>query len=159
MNETGAIFKCPLDANKPCYPYNFDLYGNVRVENTEIAYNSEKKDYQMLGAAMDGLGSESDRFVVCGPKLKADLEESLHYLLHGICYWVSETNSDKPNNVRKITPLRQRDMQIFPDRGLNHYYYMYGESGFSVHVTDNNEEIIIGAPGIFNWKGEKFAIN
>lgn len=30
---------------------------------------------------------------------------------------------------------------------------MYGEQGISVHVTANNEEILIGAPGIFTWKG------
>jgi FG-GAP repeat len=30
---------------------------------------------------------------------------------------------------------------------------MYGQSGFSVHVTDDNEEILIGCPGILNWKG------
>lgn len=129
------------------------MLGNTNVENTEDAYNSEKKDYQMLGATMDGHGSESDRFVACGPKLKGDIEYNGHYLLHGICYWVTETNSMQPSNVRKIIPLRQRKLQIFQQDHLNHYYFMYGESGFSVHVTDNNEEIIIGAPGIFNWKG------
>ena len=30
---------------------------------------------------------------------------------------------------------------------------MYGEGGISVHVTDNNEEVLIGAPGVMNWKG------
>lgn len=30
---------------------------------------------------------------------------------------------------------------------------MYGEQGISVHITANNEEILIGAPGIFTWKG------
>ncbi len=107
----------------------------------------------MLGAAMDGHGSESDRFVACGPKLIGDIEQAGHYLLHGVCYWVTDTNSVQPTNVRKIAPLRQRDLQIFKMDDLNHYYFMYGESGFSVHVTDNNEEIIIGAPGVFNWKG------
>lgn len=30
---------------------------------------------------------------------------------------------------------------------------MYGEQGISVHITENNEEILIGAPGVFEWKG------
>lgn len=155
VNETGVIYKCTLAGDQACHPYHFDLDGNTRIENTESDYNSEKKDFQMLGAAMDGHDSEKDRFVVCAPKLKADVEEADHYLLHGTCYWVSDTESMQPSGVRKVTPLRQRKLQTLPsdDGKLNHYYYIYGESGFSVHVTDNNEEIIIGCPGVFNWRG------
>ena len=152
VNETGAVYKCSLET-QTCYPYNFDMMGNTHVENQDLAYNSEKKDYQMLGASMDGLGSESDRFVVCAPKLIANLEASEHYLLHGICYWVADTESEQPKGIRTITPLRLRNLQIFPDNGSNHYYYMYGEQGFAVHISDNNEEILMGAPGVFNWKG------
>lgn len=155
VEETGAIFKCNFEDEQPCHPYHFDVNGNTRVENTDLAYNSEKKDFQMLGAAMDGHESEFDRFVVCAPKLKADVEESDHYLLHGICYWVSGTNSSQPSGVRQIIPLRQRSLQTVPGESsaVNHYFYIYGESGFSVHVSDNNEEIVIGCPGILNWRG------
>jgi FG-GAP repeat len=155
VNETGAIFKCNFEDDQQCHPYHFDLNGNTRVENSDSDYNSEKKDHQMLGATMDGHGSESDKFVVCAPKLKADVEEADHYLLHGTCYWVSDTNSTQPSGVRQITPLKQRKLQTLPseDGKLNHYYYIYGESGFSVHITDDSEEIIIGCPGIYNWRG------
>lgn len=33
------------------------------------------------------------------------------------------------------------------------YNHMLGEQGISVHLSENNEEILIGAPGIFMWKG------
>lgn len=155
VQETGAVFKCNFVDDQPCHPYHFDVIGNTRIENTESDYNSEKKDFQMLGSAMDGHESELDRFVVCAPKLKADVEEADHYLLHGTCYWVSDTNSTQPSGVRQINPLRQRKFQTLPGEIENqfHYYYIYGESGFSVHITDDNEEIIIGCPGIFNWRG------
>lgn len=157
VEETGAVFKCNFnnDNDQPCHPYHFDTNGNTRIENTESDYNSEKKDFQMLGASMDGHDSEFDRFVVCAPKLKADVEEADHYLLHGTCYWVSETNTTQPSGVRQINPLRQRKLQTLQGDGQDkfHYYYIYGESGFSVHVSDDNEEIIIGCPGIFNWRG------
>lgn len=154
VEETGAVFKCNFQDDQPCHPYHFDLSGNTRIENTESDYNSEKKDFQMLGASMDGHESESDRFVVCAPKLKADVEEADHYLLHGTCYWVADTNSTQPSGVRQINPLRQRKLQTLPGEDDKfHYYYIYGESGFSVHVTEDNEEIIIGCPGIFNWRG------
>lgn len=154
VEETGAVFKCNFEDDQPCHPYHFDLNKNLRVDNTDLAYNSEKKDFQFLGAAMDGHELETDRFVVCAPQLKADLEESDHYLLHGICYWVDNTNSTQPSGVRQIIPLRQRTLQTVPgDNSTNFYYYIYGESGFSVHVSDDNEEIIIGCPGILNWRG------
>lgn len=156
VNETGAIFKCLLDSSQTtqsCFPYHFDTHGNTRVENTDLAYNSEKKDFQMLGFSMDGFEDENDKFVVCAPKLKADLTESDHYLLHGICYWIPSTNSTQPSGIRQIIPLRQRNLQTMQgENGINTYYYIYGESGFSVHVTEN-EEIVIGCPGIYNWRG------
>jgi len=154
VEETGVVYKCNFHDDQPCSPYHFDLNGNTHIENIDLAYNSEKKDGQLLGACMDGHDSEMDRFVVCAPQLKADIEETGHYLLHGICYWVSDTNSTQPSGIRSIIPLRQRSLQtIKGDNNLNHYYYIYGESGFSVHVTDNNEEILIGTPGVFNWRG------
>lgn len=157
VNETGVVYKCNFHDDQPCHPYHFDLIGNTRIENTESDYNSEKKDFQMLGAAMDGHDSESDRFVVCAPKLKADVVEADHYLLHGTCYWVNDTMSIQPSGIRQINPLRQKKQQTLSEKNqditINHYYYIYGESGFSVHVTDDNEEIIIGCPGIFNWRG------
>lgn len=159
VNETGAVFKCNFVDDQPCHPYHFDLSGNTRVENSETEFNSEKKDFQMLGAAMDGHDSEFERFVVCAPKLKADLEERDHYLLHGVCYWVGDTNTLQPSGVRRINPLKQIKLQTWPDgqdefgKDKFIYNYIYGESGFSVHVSDNNEEIIVGCPGIYNWRG------
>lgn len=154
IDEAGVIYKCNLNDEKSCFPYHFDTTGNTNVENTELAYNSEKKDYQMLGASMDGHGSEESRFVVCAPKLIGNVEEANHYLLHGICYWVTDTESSQPSGVRSIIPMRQKNLQTIPSiNGLQHYYYIYGQEGFSVHVTDNNEEILIGAPGVYNWRG------
>lgn len=35
----------------------------------------------------------------------------------------------------------------------DYYYYMYGEQGISVHITEDNEQILIGAPGVSEWRG------
>lgn len=155
VHETGAIYKCDFtDEEQSCYPYHFDTQGNTKVELNDLAYNSEKKDFQMLGFAMDGHESEDDKFVTCAPHLKADLEESNHYLLHGICYWVNSTSSEQPSGVRQINPLRIRNLQTVPiGTNINAYFYIYGQMGFSVHLSDDGNEIIIGAVGIANWKG------
>ena len=54
-----------------------------------------------------------------------------------------------------IAPIGNRFEQVVKDEntGINRYNYMYGEVGLSVHMTDNAEEILMGAPGIWNWKG------
>ncbi|XP_058838521.1 integrin alpha-PS3 [Topomyia yanbarensis] len=150
INETGALYKC-LYGSGECSPFYVDRNGNTNNENEPFAYSSEKKDYQMLGASMDGHGSDGDRFVVCAPKIVTELQD--YYLLHGICYVSDGTESSQPKSVRPIFPLRLKDKQLFKYDGLTHYNYMYGEQGLSVHVTDDNEEILIGAPGVFNWRG------
>lgn len=160
VKEIGLVFKCNLnsDGNNQgnCEPFHFDTVGNTRVENDfsyySNSYESEKKDFQFFGAAMDGHGSETDRFVVCAPKLKADLEQYIdEYYLHGICYFASGTKSSKPSGVQKITPLRAKNLQTVTEKGFS--YYSFGESGFSVHVSDNGKAIVIGCPGIASWRG------
>lgn len=44
-------------------------------------------------------------------------------------------------------------MQLKLRNGNRVYYYSFAQMGLSVHLTENNEEILIGAPGIYTWKG------
>lgn len=76
----------------------------------------------------------------------------MDYYLHGVCYWASSTESSNPEST-KISPLKSEDLQSKIINGKNVYYYWLGEMGFSVHVNDDNNEILMGAPGIHNWKG------
>lgn len=65
INETGAIYKCSLTSAK-CEPFIFDNRGNVNDESSvDGIYQSENKDNQWLGAAIDGNGLETDSIVVC----------------------------------------------------------------------------------------------
>ncbi|XP_053683048.1 integrin alpha-PS3-like [Sabethes cyaneus] len=150
INETGALYKC-LYASGECSPFYVDRNGNTNEEKETFAYSSEKKDYQMLGASMDGHGSDGDRFVVCAPKIVTEVQD--YYLLHGICYDTDGTENSQPKTVRPIFPLRIKDKQLFKHAGATHYNYMYGEQGLSVHVAEHSEEILIGSPGVFNWRG------
>lgn len=167
LRETGEIYKCNL-SNFWCYVYVFDKDGNTRTDNSwSISeHSSENKNFQLLGGAMDGGGSDSDRFVVCAPNLKAvDYDayyEERDYMLHGICYWVEDTVGRDLRSVQKITPLRTINLQLYPvlrkynatfSRYEDDYFYIYGQSGFSVHLSDDQEEIIIGCPGVLNWRG------
>uniref|UniRef100_A0A1A9WWH1 Integrin alpha second immunoglobulin-like domain-containing protein n=1 Tax=Glossina brevipalpis TaxID=37001 RepID=A0A1A9WWH1_9MUSC len=150
VNETGAIYRCSL-TDSTCSPYVFDSNGNRNIEYSEYTYDSEKRDFQWLGGAMDGGVKDTDKLLVCAPRFVAPAPND--YLMHGLCYWINDTLTDIPTNVRKISPLRLKQDQIKEEKGQRVYYYMLAEQGLSAHITANNEEFLIGAPGIHTWKG------
>ncbi|XP_052897352.1 integrin alpha-PS3-like [Anopheles moucheti] len=151
INETGAIYKCSFANASTCVPFRLDRQGDTNYEDyytNHAEIRSEKKEHQMLGATVDGLGSDGAWFVACAPQLKGNVE--IAYLLHGICYLTEGiVRTDEPNNLYKIKPLRVKAQQ----RKYGKYNYMYAEQGFSLHVTDDGDEILIGAPGVMDWRG------
>ncbi|XP_073849058.1 integrin alpha-PS3-like isoform X2 [Musca autumnalis] len=151
INETGAVYRCTFNGTPQCTPYVFEHRGNLNVEDTEYSYDSEKRDFQWMGAAMDGGTSDTDKLIVCAPRFVTPTISE--YLMHGRCYWINDTLSNSPQGVRQISPLRARQDQIRDDDGERYYHYMLAEQGLSVHVTPDNEQFLIGAPGIQTWKG------
>lgn len=162
--EPGAIFKCNFSKNltvESCRDYIFDTSAesnSTRLHENRKVIDSESKDFQLLGFAMDGGGSDNNKFVVCAPHLKAFSEkpkpnETANFYMNGLCSWLPETTSRVPENYTKIAPLRFFDQQNLRDGKISIYNYQFAESGFSVHVTENDENVIIGCPGIYNWKG------
>lgn len=149
VNETGAIYKCSFSAGT-CNPYVFDRLGNEEKVN-EYTFDSQMKDYQWLGASMDGGTRDTDKLIVCAPRFIAPSPRDYH--LHGVCYWVHDTVADQPQNVTRISPLRLKTEQTKTENNLRYYNYILAEQGFSVHASDDNEQFLIGAPGIFTWRG------
>lgn len=65
INETGTIYKCSFNkSTNDCSPFVFDALDNYNEENDQYTFNNEKKDYQWLGASMDGSASDTEKFVV-----------------------------------------------------------------------------------------------
>lgn len=73
--------------------------------------------------------------------------------MHGICYWTSNTTKSEPLDINIIDPFRQSHNAYIWNETEKHFYHKFGELGLSVHITENNEDILIGAPGIYMWKG------
>ncbi|XP_052840214.1 integrin alpha-PS3 [Drosophila gunungcola] len=147
INETGAIYRCSL-IDDDCVPYVLDYRGDVIGSDNGYTLNSESKDFQWLGGSMDGGTRDSDKLLVCAPRFYTPHSEGNQ--LHGVCYWVPDTVSTKPQHVGRTSPLRLKSKQLNDDKKV--MFYM-GELGHSAHVTDDNSEFLIGAPGIDNWKG------
>ncbi|XP_053674657.1 integrin alpha-PS3-like [Anopheles nili] len=156
INETGAIFRCSFlsrNVTNACEPIRLDRQGNTYYEGETFSSHreirSENKEYQQLGATVDGLGSDGAWLVTCAPHLKGSFAGI--YLLHGVCYLTEGIDEiEEPKNLYKIKPLRLKARQRSP---RNNYNYLYGEQGFSLHVTDDGTEVLIGAPGIMDWRG------
>lgn len=149
INETGVIYKCTFadtTDNNNCKPFVFDKLGNYE----DGTLNSRILENQLLGFAVDGLGNDDQKIVVCAPHIKSYKYKD--YYLHGVCYWTSSTQSSEPQST-KINALKDVNRQSIQRNNSNAYYYWLGEMGLSVHVNDDNNEILIGAPGINNWKG------
>ncbi|XP_059622355.1 integrin alpha-PS3-like [Phlebotomus argentipes] len=147
IREPGAIYKCDIKSST-CHHYVFDKLGNIQAEASPI--NSETKDEQWLGASIDGPGRDEAKFVACASRNFINMT-SQHFL-HGICYWIENTTDTQPQGIRKLMPLRKKDAGI-QINSESVYLYMMGQAGFSSHVTENNEEILLGAVGVYNWKG------
>lgn len=152
IKEPGMIYKCEFN-DKDCERYFMDKLGDI-VKPDYI--HNEKKEYRLLGFSMDGSENEKDPFVTCAPKsLTPSLYKNEYVDSHmfGVCYWKPNTN-DKSSEVTKITPLRNHNLLLkYENVNETRPFYRFGESGFSVHISENNQEILLGAPGLYNWMG------
>ncbi|EDV55932.1 integrin alpha-PS3 isoform X2 [Drosophila erecta] len=152
INETGAIYRCSLTSGV-CNPYVLDPLGNVDAPYNEYTLDSTRKDFQWLGGSMDGGTKDTDKLLVCAPRLYAPSPQDNH--LHGVCYWVNNTLASTPQHVTRISPLRLKTDQVRTDNNDNtqSFFYVMGELGLSAHVADDNSKFLIGAPGIDTWMG------
>ncbi|XP_043644952.1 integrin alpha-PS4 [Drosophila teissieri] len=103
------------------------------------------KDYQWLGGAMDGGTRDSDKLLVCAPHFYTVVRNES--AMNGMCYMLSRTAEQiRSTDVQEKWPFRREDKQ-------DELNYRMGELGLSAHVSDDNSKLLMGAPGVDNWKG------
>ena len=164
IKETGEVIKCDITTleDPNCYPYKF--HANVNANFTNAYFESENNEYQMLGSTMDGFGSETDKFVVCAPNLKnvrdTGKDRVKNYYLNGGCFMIQNSEKSETSNVTDIMLMKEEYNQIFSpgDRKAFHHH-KFAQQGFSVHVTENSSEILMGAPGVYLWSGKLISSN
>lgn len=151
--EPGVVFKCSL-LDQTCTELFIDPTANNLTQNqhNEFTYQDFKNE-GWLGATLDSqpqFRQGRQATGVCAPRWRNQYYLKT-YLMNGACYWLSQDLPDAP--AQKRVPLIQFSKQTFyiGDRAL--FYYSHGEAGMSLHFTDDPTEMIIGAPGVFNWKG------
>ncbi|XP_052120141.1 integrin alpha-PS3-like isoform X3 [Frankliniella occidentalis] len=165
--EPGALHRCRLDmlglSQPQCSDIRLDMTGN---DMTYIGGHSvhHLKNTSMFASTI--VTTSAGLALVCGPGWKNQLYREKHYLMNGLCYsldWNNLYRQPKP-----YVPLVERERQgaVVPDeaspgRTKNVFYYAFGEAGFSAHVSQDAGEVLLGAPGVYSWRGSvvRYRIN
>ncbi|XP_063218578.1 integrin alpha-9-like [Bacillus rossius redtenbacheri] len=154
--EPGAVHQCRI-RDFACEELFLEVLGNGVEDRTGgYAYHSNN-DHAWLGATISVLQIPDSPVVVCAPRWKNAVFPG-HYLMQGMCH-VLPAEPAPASHATKIFPLNDHRRLSYPaplKRGRKQPevpFYAYGEAGLSAHLTEDGSELLIGAPGVFDWAG------
>ncbi|XP_071778794.2 integrin alpha-7 [Centroberyx gerrardi] len=140
-SRPGALFRCPIT------PEEYDC---ERVDiDGEVSLDRESKDNQWLGVTVKSQGI-GGKVVTC-----AHLYELRQRVTQpsetrdpiGRCYVLSEDLTERDD-------LDGGEWKFCEGRPQGHEQFGFCQQGLSVSFTPDNNFILFGAPGTYNWKGE-----
>ncbi|XP_049831422.1 integrin alpha-PS4-like isoform X2 [Schistocerca gregaria] len=154
IHQPGVVYQCAVLGSKDCIRLSLDPTGNVEQRLGDGFDVKHHKDDMWLGGSLD-VQQNGPGIVACGSRWINQFYTG-YYLINGICYFLKDTQQ-ADSKVQKIMPLIQRRDQGYEEiengEKAIKYYYSYGQAGLAVQFAKNDTEIIIGAPGIYVWKG------
>ncbi|XP_057702292.1 integrin alpha-7 isoform X4 [Corythoichthys intestinalis] len=139
-SRPGALFKCPIT------PEEYDC---ERVDiDGEVSLNRESKDNQWLGVTVKSQGI-GGKVVTCAHLY--ELRQRVHQPSEtrdpiGRCYVLSEDLTERDD-------LDGGEWKFCEGRPQGHEQFGFCQQGLSVSFTPDNNYILFGAPGTYNWKG------
>ncbi|XP_068247139.1 integrin alpha-PS3-like isoform X1 [Palaemon carinicauda] len=148
--EPGAIFKCNVQ-NSSCEELWIDQNGSDCPKDTGFCYK-DMKNNGWLGASIDtqqAYDGGRQASGVCAPRWINQYFGK--YYMNGACYWMNASLPNAP--AHKKLPLAHHDDIARTIKGEKYFYFAYGQAGMSLHLADDPSEMVIGAPGVFNWRG------
>ncbi|KAG7165078.1 Integrin alpha-PS3-like [Homarus americanus] len=152
ITEPGVLYKCNLQTLH-CQELFIDQTGNT-VSNYPSSWTiyQDLKNGGWLGGTLDAqptFDSGRQATGVCAPRW-INQHFIPDYFMNGACYWL---NNSLTEDAHKKLPLLSLNNAVFKIGVKSLYFYAHGEAGLSLHFPDNPAEMIIGAPGVFNWQG------
>ncbi|XP_021931323.1 integrin alpha-PS3-like isoform X2 [Zootermopsis nevadensis] len=154
--EPGVLYQCQLEGDKKCVPQLLDSERNNK--NSQSNY-LQHKDNSWIGGSVDVIDKQNGKIVVCGPRWANLFYSSKgHGFVNGICY-VTNTSSPEKNS-EKLMPLikpsdiwyKKKPKDINMEKNIS-YYSAFGQAGISTHFTKDGDVLIVGAPGVMDWRG------
>uniref|UniRef100_A0AAQ4RQ52 Integrin subunit alpha 7 n=1 Tax=Gasterosteus aculeatus aculeatus TaxID=481459 RepID=A0AAQ4RQ52_GASAC len=139
-SRPGALFRCPITPEEyDCE--RVDIDGDVNLER-------ESKDNQWLGVTVKSQGI-GGKVVTCAHLYEirqrvGQTSETRDPI--GRCYVLSEDLTERDD-------LDGGEWKFCEGRSQGHEQFGFCQQGFSVSFSPDNNFILFGAPGTYNWKG------
>ncbi|XP_034724805.1 integrin alpha-7 isoform X4 [Etheostoma cragini] len=139
-SRPGALFRCPIT------PEEYDC---KRVDiDGEVSLDRENKDNQWLGVTVKSQGI-GGKVVTCAHLYElrqrvGQPSETRDPI--GRCYVLSEDLTERDD-------LDGGEWKFCEGRPQGHEQFGFCQQGMSVSFTPDNNYILFGAPGTYNWKG------
>uniref|UniRef100_A0A8D0D3P6 Integrin subunit alpha 7 n=1 Tax=Sander lucioperca TaxID=283035 RepID=A0A8D0D3P6_SANLU len=140
-SRPGALFRCPIT------PEEYDC---ERVDiDGEVSLDRESKDNQWLGVTVKSQGI-GGKVVTCAHLYElrqrvGQPSETRDPI--GRCYVLSEDLTERDD-------LDGGEWKFCEGRPQGHEQFGFCQQGMSVSFTPDNNFILFGAPGTYNWKGK-----
>ncbi|KAL6431766.1 hypothetical protein ACFW04_007349 [Cataglyphis niger] len=160
VTEPGTVFKCAM--NGTCGEWVIDKTGNG--PHPREALVNQIKDNAWIGATIAVENKTEPRVVVCGPRWINNIVNGNkpNWFMNGICYATRAINSTafEREAEERLLPLSNPESQITSKNDIGIYNYGMGQVGFSLHVNSPRYDVsvVLGAPGVYNWKGHALLI-
>uniref|UniRef100_A0A669ERJ0 Integrin subunit alpha 7 n=1 Tax=Oreochromis niloticus TaxID=8128 RepID=A0A669ERJ0_ORENI len=140
-SRPGALFRCPITPEEyDCERVDIDGDGGFKVQ--------ESKDNQWLGVTVKSQGI-GGKVVTCAHlyELRQRVNQSSETRDPiGRCYVLSEDLTNRDD-------LDGGEWKFCEGRPQGHEQFGFCQQGLSVSFTPDNNFILFGAPGTYNWKG------
>ncbi|XP_072308781.1 integrin alpha-7 isoform X2 [Eucyclogobius newberryi] len=142
-SRPGALFKCPVS------PEEYDC---ERVDiDGDVSLDKESKDNQWLGVTVKSQGI-GGKVVTCAHLY--ELRQRVRQPSEtrdpiGRCYVLSDDLTERDD-------LDGGEWKFCEGRPQGHEQFGFCQQGMSVSFTPDNNFILFGAPGTYNWKGLLF---
>ncbi|XP_051957911.1 integrin alpha-7 isoform X1 [Xyrauchen texanus] len=140
-SRPGALYRCPVTTEK-CE--RVDIDGNVSVER-------ESKHNQWLGVTVKSQGI-GGKVVTCAHLYELRQHVNQSYETRdpiGRCYVLSE-------DLKERDDFDGGEWKFCEGRRQGHEHFGFCQQGMSASFTPDNNYILFGAPGTYNWKGLLF---
>uniref|UniRef100_A0A8C6LC35 Integrin subunit alpha 7 n=1 Tax=Nothobranchius furzeri TaxID=105023 RepID=A0A8C6LC35_NOTFU len=140
-SRPGALFRCPIT------PEEYDCE-RVDIDEDSESQLKESKDNQWLGVTVKSQGI-GGKVVTCAHlyELRQRVSQSSETRDPiGRCYVLSD-------DLTKRDELDGGEWKFCEGRPQGHEQFGFCQQGLSVSFTPDNNFILFGAPGTYNWKG------
>ncbi|XP_007248427.3 integrin alpha-7 isoform X2 [Astyanax mexicanus] len=142
-SHPGALYRCPITAEE---------YDCERVDiDGDVSLDRESKDNQWLGVTVKSQGI-GGKVVACAHLY--ELRQRVNELSEtrdpiGRCYMLSEDLTERDD-------LDGGEWKFCEGRPQGHEQFGFCQQGLAASFTPDNNYVLFGAPGTYNWKGLLF---